>query len=55
MCSYGEEDYMLFLGNHTLCLRCDHIIIKIVKERYEKFEDISGKNKYDDAEAIYAW
>ena len=55
MCSDGEEDYKLFLGNHTLCLRCDHIIINIVKERYEKFEDISGKNKYDDDEAIYEW
>jgi hypothetical protein len=43
MCSHGEEDSMLFLGNHTLCLRCDHIRIKIVKERYEKFEEISGK------------
>jgi hypothetical protein len=45
MCSHGEEDSMLFLGNHTLCLRCDHIRIKIVKERYEKFEEISGKKK----------
>ena len=44
---------MLFLGNHTLCLRCDHIRIKIVKERYEKFEEISGKKKYDDLSEVF--